>query len=623
MSLRHLYRPLQYLTLLAFVAAGCQTQAPPLALQSASADLVRNSVYYLASPEREGRGPGTAGLDEAACYVAGYYHSLHLQPPPRQKSFFQPFTFTTVTGLAASTRLQVDSTSLKLSDDYSAPVFTAEGSFSGPVVFAGYGVTAKDPKNPSATIYDDYAGVDVHGKIALVMRFEPHRRDGRSRLADRDFSENSSLPRKAKLAAAHGAVALLVVHPPDFHGDETYTSPIVPMARAAADRSPIPVIQIKQRIANQMLEMAGAKDLRTFQRELDEKFAARSFSLGKVRVAGTVAFERSTYNLRNVIACLPGRGRHANEYIVIGAHYDHLGHGGTFSREPRSHSVHPGADDNASGTAAVMELARIFSLSKQRPSRSLMFVNFSGEEEGLIGSEYFVNHPPVPLKRIVAMVNLDMVGRLRNEQLLVGGVGTASPFVKMLDAADAASPLKLKESFGTGISPSDNASFILKRIPSLFFWTNLHADYHRPGDTPDKINYPGESQVIDLVAKVVESLARAPERDLKFVEPPPAATTQRSTHGGGVSLGVVPDYTEDSTTKGLRITGTVPGSAAAAAGLQAGDIIVQIDAKEIASIYDLTDFLNMAEAGKPVQVRVLRGGKPLTLTATPRARERR
>ena len=192
-----------------------------------------------------------------------------------------------------------------------------------------------------------------------------------------DFSDNASLPRKAKLAAAHGAVTLLVVHPPTFHDGETYSSPIVPMLRGVSDRSPIPVIQIKQRVANQLLSLAGARDLRTFQSEIDQKFAPHSFALGKVRVEGNIAFDRVTYHLKNVVACLPGHGWHSNEYIVVGAHYDHLGHGGFASRSPDSHEIHPGADDNASGTAAVIELARIFSRAKPALGRSLLFVNFS------------------------------------------------------------------------------------------------------------------------------------------------------------------------------------------------------------------------------------------------------
>ncbi len=268
-----------------------------------------------------------------------------------------------------------------------------------------------------------------------------------------------------------------------------------------------------------MLRAAGAKGLKTFQADIDGKFSPRSLILKQVRVEGDVELTRKTYQLKNLTAYLPGHGWHANEFIVIGAHYDHLGRGGFGSRSPQSHEIHNGADDNASGSAALLELARIFSQSDHL-GRSLLFVAFSAEEEGLIGSKYWVEHPPVPLKKIVAMINLDMVGRLKNDKLLIGGIATAAPFADIVKQADAGTPLKISEMWKTGIAPSDNTSFVLRRIPVLFLWTGTHEDYHRPTDKADKINYPGEAEIINVAAKIVAAISLMDTAKLKFVEMP-------------------------------------------------------------------------------------------------------
>jgi Zn-dependent M28 family amino/carboxypeptidase len=309
---------------------------------------------------------------------------------------------------------------------------------------------------------------------------------------------------------------------------------------------------------------------------------------------------------------------------MIGAHYDHLGYGesGSLERKEEAGQIHHGADDNASGTAGIMELARLLSCGPPL-QRSIIFVAFSGEEEGLLGSQHWVSEPPVPLNKVVAMINMDMVGRVKNNSLLVGGTGTAKPFEEILNRLDEQSPLDFKSTWRNGIAPSDNTSFVTREIPVLFFFSGTHADYHRPTDTADKINYTGEAEVINVAAKVIEEISG--RDDLQFTK---VATTNPTTmsgdptlRAGGASLGVIPDYSGEEV-KGVKITGTTPGSAAAKAGLVANDILIQFDTKKIETLYDLTDALNAATPGKTIKLQVIRDGKTITMEATPTVRAR-
>lgn len=593
-------------------ALGCQntpTTAPPV--QPASVASLQKSVHYLASDQLEGRGLGTNGLDLAAKYIAGYFRGLGLQPPPGQRDYFQSFTSTAITGVDDKTTLTAANRTYTRDIDFKPLSISAEAAFDAPVVFVGYGISR--PAGPHGEpAYDDYAGVDLAGKIALAMRYEPHDANGKSRLNADGWSPDAALMRKAKTAADRGAVALLLVHPPDHHGAES----LPPLGRRLGAVASIPVLQIRQSIADDLLQTSGAADLKTFQSQIDTTFSPKSFILKKARVAGNVTFQRATYDLKNVSAFLPGKGKYAKEIIVIGAHYDHLGRGGAASLAPGSNQIHYGADDNASGTAAVLELAKLFSQAGPQP-RSLLFVTFTGEEEGLLGSKHWVEHPPVDLKRVVAMINLDMVGRLKNDSVMVGGGKTTTSFPTILQRADDLSPLQLKGIWDSGVAPSDNASFVLKRIPVLFFWTGNHADYHRPTDTADKINYPGQAQLVDLVAQIVREITV--QKDLRFAEmpatDPTAQPTDPSLRSGGASLGVVPDYGDDAI-KGVKISGTTPGSPASKAGLQPNDILVEIDDRKVENIYDLTEILNTSPPGKTVPIKVIREGKEATTQAT-------
>ncbi|HZK79380.1 MAG TPA: M28 family peptidase [Gemmatimonadaceae bacterium] len=319
---------------------------------------------------------------------------------------------------------------------------------------------------------------------------------------------------------------------------------------------------------------------------------------------------------QNVIAILPGSDPHlAGQYIVVGAHFDHLGRDGQFALDPEAKdAIRNGADDNASGTAAVLQLARI--LAPTHPRRSIIFANFSGEEEGLLGSQWFVEHPPVPLDSIIAMVNFDMVGRLNSDKLIIYGTATATEFAAILDSANAKSAVPFKVSGGgDGFGSSDQSSFYAKNIPVLHFFTDLHSDYHRATDDADKINSSGEARVVDLATRVIQSLDKLPAR-LSFVRlTTPSRMAVSASSGNQVYLGSVPDMAAGDI-PGLKLTGVRPGSPAELGGLKADDIIIEFGGAKVTDLQSYSDALYAHKPGEAVKVIVLRAGKPVELTVT-------
>ena len=319
---------------------------------------------------------------------------------------------------------------------------------------------------------------------------------------------------------------------------------------------------------------------------------------------------------QNVVAMLRGSDASVrDEYIVIGAHYDHLGRAITFAQDPEAKdAIRNGADDNASGTAAVLELARI--LSANPPRRSIIFANFSGEELGLLGSQWFVGHSPVPVERAVAMINFDMVGRLKNDKLIVYGTATASELKGMLDSANASldgSALKVS-GIGDGYGPSDQSSFYAKDIPVLHFFTDQHEDYHRATDDVEKINAAGEARVVDLALRVVRDVANRPSR-LTFVRL--AAPPQRmgSREGSQTYLGSVPDMSATDVV-GMRLMGIRPDSPADKGGLKTGDVIIEFGGTPVKDLYSYTDALYAHKPGDVVKVVVMRGTQRMELNVT-------
>jgi hypothetical protein len=576
----------------------------------ATAPTTQEAVGYLASDALEGRGIGTKGIDLAAGYIGEQFELAGLEPLPGLDGYFQRFEMSMGAHVARNTTLKLNGEPRELDRAFRPLGFSASGTFDGPVVFVGYGISSEKHD------YDDYAGVDVKGKVALAMRFEPHNEAGKSRFAVNGYSDDATFKSKATLAAARGAAALLIVNPPTYHQEG-----LVPFAGQFTEkRASIPIISISIEAANALFAKAGAADLKSLQAKIDTSGKPSSMELPGATASGDVRVVNRRTPVQNVVALAPGRGRLKDEYVIVGAHYDHVGKSRMFSAGAKEGEIHNGADDNASGVSAVIGLARRYANDTSAGDRrSIVFATFTGEEWGLIGSQHFVDHPPVPLKQVAAMVNMDMVGRVRNDTIYLGGTGTAAGFDALLKAADEASPLEVKGIGKGGFGPSDHMSFAMKKIPVLFFFSGLHGDYHRPSDDADKINYVGIDAVIGMVKHVVDELAAGPRMDyIAVAERGHAGIPGTAGDGGGrrVTLGVVPDFTAMESTDGVRINGTTPGSPAEAVGLKEGDVITRFGEKPIEDLMDLTNALRDAKPGDKVKLKVKRDGEEIDLDAT-------
>ena len=603
---------------LGLVATACNSRPNPPAPGASAAPTARETVEYLASDALEGRGVGTKGIDAAADYIANRFKRAGLRPAPGMSGYFQTFAIMSGAKVGDGTSLAAGDASFKLHEQFRPMSFSASGTFDAPAVFAGYGIASDEHG------YDDYAGLDVRGKVVLAFRFEPHTTEGSSRFAPKDrpndHSEHATLERKAKLAAEKGAAALLIVTPPTHHKEQG----LLPLARRySGGQVSIPVVHVTGDVATTLLEQSGTPQFAELQKMIDDGGKPASRDLTGTRVRGDVRVEKVMAPSKNVIAVLPGHGPRKDEYVVVGAHYDHVGRGGVGGARlaGTNGQIHNGADDNASGTTVLLQLAERFARAKQKLDRSIVFVAFTAEEWGLLGSHEFVSSPPVPLNKIAAMVNLDMVGRVRDETIYVGGAGTAAAFDAIVKAADDRSPLKMKGMGRGGIGPSDHSSFAMKKIPVLFLFSGMHGDYHRPTDDPEKVNYAGIDQVTDFTSDLVTRIvAMPPQQYVNAIDPKsPAATnphTGAAMGGIGVTLGVVPDYSSDGSDGGLRLSGVSPGSPAEAAGLKEGDVLVRFDDKKIADIYDLTEALQKGKPGQRVKLIVKRGGTETELHAT-------
>ena len=595
----------------------------------------RQIIPFLASDQLAGRLPGSPGLRTAGDSLAGDFRRLGLAPPPGQADDFQPFTMRLSTHLDPATGLLLDGRPLTVGTDYDPINVSGEGSYRGPVAFAGYSITHKAADG--RTDYDDYAGLDGAGKVVLAMMKEPLGPGNASRFRGDPggrgpWSPAAFFKAKAADAAAHGAVALLLVSPPSSGGPDVvrpYFSD-----GDATDAASIPVVQVTRRVADLMLTTAGHADLADTQAKIDAAFAPASASLPDVAVTGEVDVKRESADVRNVIAALPGVGPHADEWVVVGAHYDHLGTGQLGHAMGPNTGLFHGADDNASGTAAVVDLAAQLKAAADAGTplpRSVLFCLFTGEEEGLIGSDYYVRHPLVPLSRTVAMLNMDMVGRLRDDDLQIGGAGTARPFDAMVAAAVAGTGLKTSQALPDehgrgGMGPSDHMSFALHRIPVLFLFTGLHRDYHRPTDTADKINYAGVDRIVTVARRLVGAMAAMPrpaydassDGDPTVMTASIAASGVGSADAGRAALGVVPDMAADAGggAVGVPLSGVGPGTPAAAAGLRASDRLVGFGPRPLSTLQDLSDALASAKPGDKVDLKIIRDGQPITVPVT-------
>lgn len=631
--------------LLTAVAAIAQQQT-----QDPSPSLLRQHISYLASDALDGRRTGTAGANDAARYIAGEFARLGLRAPEPPKSgrklsiamarYLQTFPYVAGVELGNGNSLnfgrypRTNDTSLQAGAEWVPLGFSANGKVEGGLVFAGFGITASELN------YDDYAGLNATGKIVIALQGTP---DGAN--PHGQFARLEDVRWKAIAARNAGASALIVAsQETPLNHDRLSRLNYDNMAGDAG----LPVIVISRASLDKILALSN-----TSLTHLEEAAASKTpgnnrLLTGEITLATDVV--RNEVPAYNVIGVLEGSDPGLkNEYIVIGAHYDHLGRGGSGSLAANAGEIHHGADDNASGTAGLIELARIFSGQRPKPKRTILFIAFGGEEEGLLGSNYYVNHPVMPLGKTIAMFNMDMIGRMKDRKLIIGGVGTAKEWRELIMQANTAQtttitansdaatpkgmpivvsangrPIMTVDSNGSfvltlnedGFGPSDHQSFYLKQIPVLFFWTGTHADYHKPSDTFDKINYIGEARILGLVARLVRDVDDAQKR-LSY-------TTAKSdpaprTGGFRVYLGTIPNYADSN--DGLLLDGVRDDSPAAKAGLKAGDRIVKIGNREVKNVYDYTYALGELKAGQEYVVEAMRGSEKLTLKILPEARK--
>src|SRR5579862_3504920 len=563
-------------------------------------------IRYLASPELKGRATGSPELEKAAGFIRDKFRSLKLDPISGD-SYYQDFEVTTSAKLGNQNEINysngVKKETLRFNQDFIPLNVSSAGKVSGEVVFAGYGITAPEYN------YDDYAGLDVKGKIVLLLRHEPQEFDDKSVFEGKVYTAHAQIFSKAANAKIHGAKAVLMVNDVAAHsGDADDLEKFG--ATAGPDNAGIEFVQVKAAVVDKWLAASG-KSLATIEGDIDKTLHPESFPLPEtLRVTMNIDIAREVKTVHNVGAYLPGE---SNEYVIIGAHYDHLGLGEQFSMAPSlAGTVHPGADDNASGTAGVIELARWLS-REPRHKRGVLFLTFAGEELGLLGSSYYVNHPVLPLQNAVAMINMDMIGRIRDRKVYVGGVGTGTTFADLLKELAPKHDFQTDVTERAGYGSSDHTSFTTKQVPVLFFFSGLHADYHKPSDTWDKIDAPDAVRLLNLIADISDQLIGSAPRP-QFVrvaeaEPPREVANPHSgkvTGGGyGPDFGSIPDFTE--LPNGVRFADVRPGSPAAKAGLKGGDILTEFDGKPIQNLYDFTYALRASHAGQEVLVKVLRG----------------
>jgi hypothetical protein len=599
---------------------------PPLArLESqtvATRVTARPHVVALGSEKMEGRLTGSPGEQLAADYIVSQLKRIGARPLPGRTDYRLPFEFTagtrdggsaiSVTGLAPST---TSGRVFQTSADVQALSFSDNGEIAGSLVFAGYGIVVPDGQDFG---YDSYAGIDVKDKIALVLRYFPEDADAKTKGI---LARYADLRYKAMAARQRGARAMIVVTGPRSPGG----GDIIPMMfDTAISGSGIIAASVSGTVGNAIFDSLGDKEktLEASQQALDS---------GNPHVAGfdipTVTATVRTSVLRekrfgyNVVGYLPATASVegvAKPWIALGAHYDHLGRGNSgnsLASKEEANRIHVGADDNASGTAAVLAAGE--TLSAQPRRRNVLLQLWSGEELGLIGSTAYVNAPPVPLDQIAAYLNFDMVGRMMENKLTLQAAGTSPSWGRLIEQANIAAGFDLAVQQDP-YQPTDVASFNQAGVPCLSFFTGTHADYHRPSDTADKIQYDDLDRIVAFAASIVRRLGDA-------AEAPAFTKVEPQVQGGGgragvrVFTGTVPDYTSEA--KGLLLGGVIGGGPADLAGMQKGDVIVEIAGQTITNIYDYTFALEILKIGEPAKVVYLRDGQRKETMLTPSVRK--
>ncbi len=597
-------------------AAPGSTYAPAI-----RAEDLRAQVQWMADPAREGRRTGTAGAKATADWLEQYLKQNGLQP--LGKGYHQEFEFPAgVEVLPDKNRLAVErdgsTTAFALDKQFRPLPFSDSGSVEGEVVFAGYGLSV--PESNGTRRYNSYDGLDVKDKVVLLLRYVP---EGVDQTRRAQLNRYAGLRYKAMLARERGAKAVLVVSGPASAqpGELLGLSSDNSLAGSG-----IVAHSVGTDVADALLAAVG-KGLKEVQAALDDEnpHVPAGFVLPKVKVRLEAGLLHRKGTDRNVVAVIPPGPDSTGEWVLAGAHYDHLGRGAESSSLARSgeeKGIHHGADDNASGTALLMEVGAFLAEQRERDPkafrRGVLLGFWSGEEVGLIGSAAFCEKPPVELAKVTAYINFDMVGRLRENRLNLQGIGSSKAWKPLIEKRNVAAGFNLVLQEDPYL-PTDTTSFYPRRIPVLSFFTGSHEDYHRPSDTADKVEYAGLERVSRFAAGLIQDLAGAPQR-------PDFARVERSAQQESGSretlrayIGSIPDYATEI--KGVKLSGVRAGSPAEKAGIQGGDVIVEFGGQKVANIYDYTFALDAVKIGQTVEVVVLRAGNPVRLQVTPEARK--
>jgi len=566
-----------------------------------TAEEVKANIFYLASDAMKGRFTGSPEERTAGDYIKNEFEFYGLKPAFKG-NWFQEFPFIERVEMTKANSLTFDvkgkKQNLKTGNDYTTVAYSGKGKVSGDLVFAGYGISA--PK----LNYDDYEGLDVKGKTVVVMRYHPEHDSSRS-----EFDKYASFRIKATVAKENGAAAIILVNGFAPRNDDD------PLMELRYDGAPamkdISVQHVKRSFVEDLFITDGLSFVEA-QKQIDASKKPSSFAFKNAKVSLSTEVKEIEKKGRNVAGMIEGSDPVLkNEFIVIGAHYDHLGIDqlkGSSMYKGEDKQIHNGADDNASGTTGLLEIAEKFGAMQGLLKRSIIFAAFSGEELGILGSTYMTNNFPVDIKNVAAMLNMDMIGRLNEENsLTIIGSGTSSKWKELLNQKNIYN-FKLGMSDG-GSGGSDHQAFSNKNVPVLFFFTGTHSDYHKPSDDSEKINFEGEVKVADYVfdiALAVANLEKRPEY-VKVEEP-----AQRAGGGGRtrVTVGTVPEFGYNGT--GYKLSGVTDGSPAAKAGMKTGDIIVKFGPKTVGNIYDFMYAVQDYKAGDKVDVVVQRGGKEMT-----------
>lgn len=566
-----------------------------------TSDELKDHVKYLSSDELAGRFPGTPGMQEAEDYIVNQFKSYGILPAGDNGTYIQNFEMITDVDLGKNNSLIVDmgenQQSFTLGHDFTPLGFSTDGSVSGELVFAGYGIS--DEKSG----YDDYGNINVEGKIAVILRYTPYYNDPHNDA----LRQYAPLIVKTIAAKERKAAGIIFVTGPQDDDEDVLIN--LSFSNAYKDAG-IPVINITRSTFDKIFSSSG-KTIAGLQKQINDSGNPASFALKDVNVNITTDVDPRTVTTGNIIGILQGNDPSVNdEAIVIGAHYDHLGYGAYGSLYTGTDKqVHHGADDNASGDAGVMELAQKFASLKGTLKHDIVFMLFSGEEAGLLGSSYFTNSELFKNMNVVAMLNMDMIGRLKDNKLIVYGTGSSPMWETTINNINTNYNFDLTFD-PSGFGRSDHASFYAHNVPTIHVFTGSHEDYHKPSDTYEKLDYDGEAKVLKLIYDITRELDNETTKP-EFTKAPEDDKEKQPMGNIRVHVGTIPDYAYDG--KGMKLSGVQEGGPADKGGMQAGDIIIKFGEKDVENIYDFMYAMQMYKPDEEVDFIVLRDGKEVTL----------